>query len=531
MRDLVKNCLRMRPERIIVGEVRGPEAFDLLQAMNTGHDGSMGTLHANTPREALSRLESMITMGGFTLPSKTIKEMICGSIDVIVQAARLRDGSRRITHVTEVVGMEGDVIITQDLFVYEIVGEDANGKIIGRHRSTGIARPHFWDRARYYNEEAPLGRRARESRSPRHRRLTAAPSATADILGRKHGKMFGDDLSQLAVYVLISLAVGGLAYALHCSDVQQERCLEARRCRAPAARRRRGRQNVKSKILEESKDAAPQADSGNAEPARREREAAPQAHDHQGDAGADRPRHFHAAVLDTCPFACGMALAIVTLAFGLPWFVWIAAFVVGMWGLPRWVVKYLRNKRQQVFLNDFADAIDVMVRGLKAGLPINDAMRVIAAESGEPVGPEFAEVVEGQRVGITIDQGVERMVERMPLAGSAVPCHRHVDSGQDGRQPFRGPEQPVKGAARPQEDEGQDPLGQPGSKVLRHDHRLAAVLHHGRPCRAQPGLSEAAARYQHRPHHHDLQWRLDADRRPRHEEDDQHRHLSRIRQS
>ena len=156
MRDLVKNCLRMRPERIIVGEVRGPEAFDLLQAMNTGHDGSMGTLHANSPREALSRLESMITMGGFSLPSKTIKEMVCGSIDVIVQAARLRDGSRRITHITEVVGMEGDVIITQDLFVYEVIGEDANGKIIGRHRSTGIARPHFWDRARYYNEERRL---------------------------------------------------------------------------------------------------------------------------------------------------------------------------------------------------------------------------------------------------------------------------------------------------------------------------------------------------------------------------------------
>jgi pilus assembly protein CpaF len=156
MRELVKNCLRMRPERIIVGEVRGPEAFDLLQAMNTGHDGSMGTLHANSPREAISRLESMITMGGFALPSKTIKEMICGSIDVIVQATRLRDGSRKITHITEVVGMEGDVIITQDLFVYEIVGEDANGKIIGQHRSTGIARPHFWDRARYYNEERRL---------------------------------------------------------------------------------------------------------------------------------------------------------------------------------------------------------------------------------------------------------------------------------------------------------------------------------------------------------------------------------------
>jgi pilus assembly protein CpaF len=156
MRDLVRNCLRMRPERIIVGEVRGPEAFDLLQAMNTGHDGSMGTLHANNPREALSRLESMITMGGFSLPSRTIREMICASVDVIIQAARLRDGSRRITHVTEVVGMEGDVIVTQDIFLFEIVGEDANGRLIGRHRSTGIGRPRFWDRARYYGEEQRL---------------------------------------------------------------------------------------------------------------------------------------------------------------------------------------------------------------------------------------------------------------------------------------------------------------------------------------------------------------------------------------
>jgi pilus assembly protein CpaF len=156
MRDLVKNCLRMRPERIIVGEVRGPEAFDLLQAMNTGHDGSMGTLHANSPREALSRIESMITMGGFSLPSRTIREMICSSVDVIVQASRLRDGSRRITHITEVLGMEGDVIITQDVVLYDITGEDANGKLSGMHRSTGIARPKMWERARYYNEDKNL---------------------------------------------------------------------------------------------------------------------------------------------------------------------------------------------------------------------------------------------------------------------------------------------------------------------------------------------------------------------------------------
>jgi pilus assembly protein CpaF len=156
MRELVRNCLRMRPERIIVGEVRGPEAFDLLQAMNTGHDGSMGTLHANSPREALSRIESMITMGGYSLPSRTIREMICGSVDVVVHGARLRDGSRRITHITEVMGMEGDVIITQDLFVYEISGEDADGNLIGHHKSTGIGRPKFWERARYYGEEVRL---------------------------------------------------------------------------------------------------------------------------------------------------------------------------------------------------------------------------------------------------------------------------------------------------------------------------------------------------------------------------------------
>ncbi len=156
MRDLVRNCLRMRPERIIVGEVRGPEAFDLLQAMNTGHDGSMGTLHANSPREAISRLESMIMMGGFQLPPKTIREMITGSIDVIIQASRLRDGSRKITHVTEVMGMEGEVVTLQNLIVFEITGEDAQEKIVGRHRSTGIARPRFWERAEYYGETKRL---------------------------------------------------------------------------------------------------------------------------------------------------------------------------------------------------------------------------------------------------------------------------------------------------------------------------------------------------------------------------------------
>lgn len=155
MRDLVKNALRMRPDRIILGEVRGGEAFDLLQAMNTGHDGSMGTLHANNPREALTRLENMIGMAVTTLPSKALRTQITSAVHLIVQVQRMRDGGRRVTHVTEVVGMEGDVIITQDLFTFEFKGEDENGKLIGEFRSTGI-RPNFTHQAAYFGLEQAL---------------------------------------------------------------------------------------------------------------------------------------------------------------------------------------------------------------------------------------------------------------------------------------------------------------------------------------------------------------------------------------
>ncbi len=152
MRDLVRNCLRMRPERIIVGEVRGPEAFDLLQAMNTGHDGSMGTVHANNPREAISRMENMIAMGGLNLPTIAVREQIASAVNVIIQVQRLRDGSRKTTHVTEITGMEGDVVSMQDLFKLEILGEDENGKLITRQKSTGL-RPKFYDNARQFGVE------------------------------------------------------------------------------------------------------------------------------------------------------------------------------------------------------------------------------------------------------------------------------------------------------------------------------------------------------------------------------------------
>jgi len=152
MRDLVKNCLRMRPERIIVGEVRGPEAFDLLQAMNTGHDGSMGTVHANNPREAITRMENMIAMGGLNLPQQAVREQIASAVNVIIQVQRLRDGSRKVTHISEITGMEGDVVTMQDLFVLDILGEDEDGKLVTEQRSTGI-RPQFYDKARTYGVE------------------------------------------------------------------------------------------------------------------------------------------------------------------------------------------------------------------------------------------------------------------------------------------------------------------------------------------------------------------------------------------
>jgi pilus assembly protein CpaF len=155
MRDLVKNALRMRPDRIILGEVRGPEAIDLLQAMNTGHDGSMGTLHANRPREALTRLENMVTMGQANLPPKAIRSQIAGSLQLIVQISRMRDGIRRITHITEVIGMEGEVVITQDLFTYEFKGEAADGNLSGSFKSSGL-RPHFLPRAAYYGLDKVL---------------------------------------------------------------------------------------------------------------------------------------------------------------------------------------------------------------------------------------------------------------------------------------------------------------------------------------------------------------------------------------
>jgi pilus assembly protein CpaF len=153
-RDLVRNALRMRPDRILVGEVRGAEAFDMLQAMNTGHEGSLTTVHANSPRDALGRIENMVLMAGFDLPVLAIREQMASALHVIIQLARLSDGSRRVVAVTEVAGMEGQIITLQDIFQFRQTGIGADGQVLGQLRSTGI-RPKFADKFETFGIHLP----------------------------------------------------------------------------------------------------------------------------------------------------------------------------------------------------------------------------------------------------------------------------------------------------------------------------------------------------------------------------------------
>ncbi|NDC55753.1 MAG: CpaF family protein, partial [Alphaproteobacteria bacterium] len=155
IRDLLKNALRMRPDRIIVGECRGGEAIDMLQAMNTGHDGSMSTVHANRPREALMRLENMVGLGGANLAPRAVRTQVASAVDMIVQVSRMRDGGRRITYISEIVGMEGEVVTMQDLFTTDVVGELPNGKLKVDFKYHNV-RPAFLPKAQYYGLERQL---------------------------------------------------------------------------------------------------------------------------------------------------------------------------------------------------------------------------------------------------------------------------------------------------------------------------------------------------------------------------------------
>jgi pilus assembly protein CpaF len=154
IRDLVINALRMRPDRIIVGEVRSEEALDMLQAMNTGHDGSLTTIHSNTPRDGVARLEVMVGMANANMAARAIRQQISSAVDLMVQVARFSDGTRRLTHITELVGLEGDQVTMQDVFLFEKSGVAENGKVLGRFRATGI-RPRFYERLKACGIQLP----------------------------------------------------------------------------------------------------------------------------------------------------------------------------------------------------------------------------------------------------------------------------------------------------------------------------------------------------------------------------------------
>lgn len=225
---------------------------------------------------------------------------------------------------------------------------------------------------------------------------------------------FGQDISQIAFVFVVAVAVGGMALAIFFPLFAN--AVASKRIQAvTSSTRMPARQSLRSRLMEDPKDTR--------------RKQIQDSLNQLGEREKQRKKKLNLRTLIAqtgidlsirtfwmFSLILGVVMAIVPFIFALPWYVSVGAGLVGFLGLPRWFIKFLRNRRQNIFLNDFADAIDVMVRGLKSGLPVTDAMKVIAAESGPPVGPEFSEVVEGQRIGISVDQGIERMVERMPLA-------------------------------------------------------------------------------------------------------------------
>ncbi len=434
MRDLVKNCLRMRPERIIVGEVRGPEVFDLLQAMNTGHDGSMGTIHANSPRECLNRMEAMIAMGGYVLPQKTVREIIVGSVDIIIQAARLRDGTRRITHITEVVGLEGDVITTQDLVLYDI-----KGKMLLAAFSEATARPASGV------PPSGNGHATIMKTAALHPCSTAWKGQTHDGIRRQHYNVHHACRDCLCGFVLCTF------YEKLGKKDHAARRFETVRNSGSERAITRSERDRNADILKRRKQLQDNIKDLEARQKQREKnQKYPPLRILLAQAGLNltlRKFYIYSGV-------AAFLATFIALIFGAPLLFLPGIAIAGFFGLPRWFVLQKRKRRLKKFLEEFPNALDVIVRATRAGLPLNDGLRLIASEAVEPVKSEFKKVVEAQQIGLSIPEAVGKMPDSMPCAETnffAIVIQIQAQAGGN----LGSAQQSFKSSARPEEDESQ----------------------------------------------------------------------------
>ena len=417
----------------------------------------------------------MITMGGYSLPSRTIREMIISSIDVVVQAARLRDGSRRITHISEVLGMEGDVIVTQDIFLYDILGEDQNGNLIGRHRSTGITKPQFTERATLLQRGGQPRRGAREveRRAARAAELAEDASMTPLIL---------------------------------CPSRHRRRRRRRLRPRAVAA----GRSNRADKRMQGAAGRHP------GQPPRGQRGAHPRRppQGNPADAASRRPtlleKRKKRVPLQDQIFQAGMKIkrgAFIRNSIIVGVVVFVILFVLQV---PLLLRLGLRRRRrlpaardcisaagarsiQNKFLDELPNAVEAIVRGVKSGLPLNDSMRVVAKEAKEPVKSEFQRVLDQQAVGKSMTEAVPILFDRVPLPEVNFFVVVITVQQQAGGNLTEALGNLVARAAQPQEDEAEGQGHVVGSQGLGRHHRLAAlrrrdprVAHDARPtcCRS-----------------------------------------------
>ncbi len=390
----MRNALRMRPERIIIGECRGAETLDMLQAMNTGHDGSMTTLHANTPRDAMARLETMIMMAGFELPLKAMRQQIASAVDLIIQANRLQGGPRKITHITEVMGMEQDMIIMQDIFRYKQDGIDENGRAFGQFEATGV-RPTFMDRLEAAGVRLPASA-FRERVMLRATRSVDAPST--------HACMTLIDLSSSAF----------------------------RRRGRPG--RRRGRCCLRGDRTAQVED---RLDVLDRHEARRSRQSSPMQASLLAqplDDGAKRHRAAVSSSSATCRLLFEQADARLTPSTllrdhpaGWRWPACAVPVVDGLYrgaGPGRWPLCFgilplvwlmmRRKRRLKTFAAQLPDALELVARALRAGHSLAAGMHVVAEEMPAPIGNEFGRVFEEQNLGIPLEEALRNMSERVP---------------------------------------------------------------------------------------------------------------------